>query len=312
MDYNLNIKNKHKFIQSFFCIFFVLSLVFLPYFSNLFAAEVITITARVGPDPIVTPNDPAGAVLLPVTAVKFSGFAYPQAFVYLLKNGQEQIRVTADNTGAFSMTLPELYDDTILYTLYAIDVDSSKSLLLNYPIVVYIGHLTHLSGIRFVPTVSADKSEVNFADSIRIFGYAMPNENLEVIITKKGTINESSALNNLDKKVFNQVSKPDGSYSIEVPVLGFAKGEYTFYVKYKNETKFSKIIRFNVGDSTKLNTVLENIPGDCNFDGVINLVDFSILAFWYKKPNPPVCVDTNKDGIIDLTDFSILAFYWTG
>jgi hypothetical protein len=44
----------------------------------------------------------------------------------------------------------------------------------------------------------------------------------------------------------------------------------------------------------------------------VNLVDFSILAYWYLKPNPDPKVDLNSDGIVDLVDFSILAYYWTG
>jgi hypothetical protein len=41
-------------------------------------------------------------------------------------------------------------------------------------------------------------------------------------------------------------------------------------------------------------------------------VDFSIMAYWYKRPNPPASVDLNGDSKIDLVDFSILAFNWTG
>jgi hypothetical protein len=47
------------------------------------------------------------------------------------------------------------------------------------------------------------------------------------------------------------------------------------------------------------------------------LVDFSIAAYWYKRP----ISDTfkviekqwlNGDGKISLVDFSIIAYYWTG
>ena len=44
----------------------------------------------------------------------------------------------------------------------------------------------------------------------------------------------------------------------------------------------------------------------------VNIVDFSITAFWYNRPSPPPAIDLNKDGKVNLVDFSILAYYWTG
>jgi hypothetical protein len=49
-----------------------------------------------------------------------------------------------------------------------------------------------------------------------------------------------------------------------------------------------------------------------NNDRRVNLVDFSIAAYWYKRSSPPASVDLNGDGKVDLVDFSIMAFYWTG
>lgn len=51
---------------------------------------------------------------------------------------------------------------------------------------------------------------------------------------------------------------------------------------------------------------------DINSDGKVNLIDFSIAAYWYGKPSPPANVDFNADGKVNLIDFSIMAFYWTG
>ncbi len=56
---------------------------------------------------------------------------------------------------------------------------------------------------------------------------------------------------------------------------------------------------------------------DLNCDGRVSLVDFSIAAYWYKKPLSTAFSEIeadrlNGDGRIDLVDFSIMAFYWTG
>jgi hypothetical protein len=77
---------------------------------------------------------------------------------------------------------------------------------------------------------------------------------------------------------------------------------------------FSDSAPFRVGDSTILKTPgsCGTLRGDVNCDGRVNLVDFSIMAFWYKKTGVPIKVDLNNDGTVTLVDFSIMAFNWTG
>ena len=52
------------------------------------------------------------------------------------------------------------------------------------------------------------------------------------------------------------------------------------------------------------------VPLIVKLNGKTNLVDFSILLYWWGKYNP--AVDLNQDGIVNLPDFSILMYYWTG
>jgi hypothetical protein len=81
---------------------------------------------------------------------------------------------------------------------------------------------------------------------------------------------------------------------------------------------FSNAVGFIVGTKNVSNTTKAK-PKKCdlNEDGRCNLVDFSIAAFWYKKPLSADFIlkekkHLNGDGKIDLTDFSIMAYYWTG
>ncbi len=61
-------------------------------------------------------------------------------------------------------------------------------------------------------------------------------------------------------------------------------------------------------------TVTTNFSiADINRDGKVNLIDASILAYWFKRPLSAVAkltADLNLDGKVDLTDFSIFAYYW--
>ena len=49
---------------------------------------------------------------------------------------------------------------------------------------------------------------------------------------------------------------------------------------------------------------------DIDFSYGVDLVDFSILLYWWEKEN--ACTDQNQDGIVNLQDFSIMMYYWTG
>jgi len=269
-------------------------------------SDDVVVSARViDPNIIVTPvpiSNPPGAVnlFLPKIGVSFKGEAYPNAKVTILKNGSALLEVIADNQGYFSASIEEKYESTVLYTIFAQDSLGNKSLLVNYPLAVYSGYITELKNIKFAPTIIGDKSEVAKGDYITIAGYSLPNRLLAL------------SIDGFSKNQYTVTSGIDGSYKITIPLIDYLKGEYTTNIKYLDDTRLSKFLKFVVGDVNKQVVVdSSSLKGDCNRDGVINLIDFSVLAFWYKKANPPACVDTNQDKIVDLIDFSILAYYWT-
>ncbi len=272
------------------------------YALTLTATDTVSVSARVGEEVTTTPGGTTtGGILIPKTAVSFAGQAYPYALVSLLKNGVLKDTIKASSVGDFNITIEEKYDSNVLYSLFAEDTNNNRSLLLNYPVAVQSGFLTQVSGIRFAPTILTDKSQVKAGDYLTVNGYALPNKDLEIVV------------DGMSKKTFTLTSNKDGSYKIVLPINELTKGDYYVYAKYKDDTRVSKFITFKIGDTNTYYTeALSSIPGDCNSDKVINLIDFSVLAFWYGKENPPKCVDTNTDSKIDLVDFSILAFYWTG
>lgn len=62
------------------------------------------------------------------------------------------------------------------------------------------------------------------------------------------------------------------------------------------------------------NASVDKAHGDINGDGKVSLADFSILAYWFKRPLTEQAlssgVDLNHDGKVTLADFSIMAYYW--
>ncbi|MCK5027740.1 MAG: hypothetical protein KAS07_04950, partial [Candidatus Pacebacteria bacterium] len=66
-------------------------------------------------------------------------------------------------------------------------------------------------------------------------------------------------------------------------------------------------------------TVIEEpfLIGDVDYDNKVDIVDFSIAAFWYERILSAAfeTVESerlNGDGVVDLIDFSLMAYYWTG
>ncbi len=50
---------------------------------------------------------------------------------------------------------------------------------------------------------------------------------------------------------------------------------------------------------------------DFNGDGRVDIVDLSILLYYYNEPPKVKCYDLNGNGLVDFPDVSILMFYWT-
>lgn len=258
--------------------------------------EIVSVSAIVGTLPSI---DEGGGGGVYQSGARFSGWAYPGAVVTVQKRDQSFLTVKADNDGSFSIVVPET--DWQLFTLFATDNFGRKSTLLNFPTVLYSGYITDISGIRFAPTITTDKLAVKKGDFITIEGSSLPNTTVSVLFEGD---NES--------KTFSLISNSSGVYNATIPA-NFVEGDYNVRSKYLNDTRTSKFILVTVGSASILRIeATTNIPGDCNVDQRVTLVDFSVLAYWYGKENPPKCVDANSDGIINLIDFSIVAFYWNG
>ena len=107
-------------------------------------------------------------------------------------------------------------------------------------------------------------------------------------------------------------------YNFDTSVL--EKGQH--YTKSKaalngDITDFGKEIGFIVGNNNiYIGSSKKSLKADVNYDLKVNLVDFSIAAYWYKRglseSFKTIEIDKlNGDGKVDLVDFSILAVSYT-
>jgi len=82
---------------------------------------------------------------------------------------------------------------------------------------------------------------------------------------------------------------------------------------------FSESLAFRVGDKDVAFGKISAPAGSCNKNGDLNndkktnIIDFSILLFfWNQKIPKNPCADVNKDGAVNIFDFSIMLFWWNG
>ena len=239
------------------------------------------------------------------TQVVFSGRAYPLSEITLLKDGQTALSTIAGPDANFLMTLSGISTGSYTFSIIGKDKNGLRSTLFTIPIFITAGATTTVSGIFLAPTIDTDKKEVVRGDNVIIFGQTVPSS--LVVISVHST-----------ESFYNVVSDASGGYLYTLDTSPLELGSHA--TKSKTSlvggvvSSFGNTVGFNVrsflNDDKK--PPKECRIADVNCDGHVNLVDFSIVAFWYKKTGIPAKVDLNHDGKVTIVDFSIMAYYWTG
>lgn len=259
------------------------------------------------------PSGGSGGGTVPVvpTMVLFSGYAYPGSTVSILKDGQKVTSVIAGADARFSATLTDIAEGGYLFSVNAMSVAGRRSNSRTFSVYLSRSSVTTISNIVISPTIASDRSEVRKGDTMTVFGESAPNADILISIAYGGLISQRSAKAN-----------PDGIYVDYLDTSLLDLGRY--YVRTMSvlsadlESGYGATLEFSVGEDNVMN---ESLPvcqkADLNCDGKVNLVDFSIAAFWFDQTLKGDAVNRererlNQDGMIDLVDFSIMAYYWTG
>lgn len=255
-----------------------------------------------------------GGILNPSTRVILKGRAYPNAAITIFKDGSVAATPKADLNANFQEEI-SVVGGIYTFSVYAIDTENRRSLTSSFTANVPSGMTTTISDIVIAPTIGADKSEVKIGNDIRFFGYSSPQSQLNVIINSDTVIADKA---NSDKL---------GYWSYDLDSEKLERGDHTTKSQAVTpdnlKSPFSESLAFKVGDNDVLFGKLPSIPplgapacnknGDINNDKRVNIVDFSImLYFWNQRNQKNPCADTNGDGAVNLFDFSIMLFWWTG
>ncbi len=259
------------------------------------------------------PTNPLSGVPITIEAgsevVLLRGTSYPNSIVSILKNGIVVDRVLTNNEGFFSSSLRDLNTGTYTFSVRAEIPGSGSTDLQSFSVVVTTGITTVIDNILIAPTLAIDKSEVRFGDYITLSGKGAPNQVLQLYIISSEDIDT----------VLHFTTKLSGSgeWSYTLKSTDISLGDYTVHVRSENmalSSPRSSVQKFRVGDKNVYIGIrkISTYYCDINNDSFVNLFDFSIMAFWYKRYGFPPNVDLSRDESIDLVDFSILAYCWTG
>jgi hypothetical protein len=240
-----------------------------------------------------------GSTQTPESNLIFSGLAAPNSKVSLIQDFSLVGNVDSDEFGRFSMSVPGGSSNTSNFVLFYTDPTGLKSNPQTF--IVQAGQTANYQNILLPPTITGSHSSIKKGSFIYISGYSAPLASISLSFMPNSPSLETQ-------------TNATGYYTFKVATDNLSLGiqEVKTFIAYQgflSQASFS--FKFLVGAKS---VVYEKpaVCGDFNQDNRVNIVDFSILIYWYGKLTPPGRVDCNQDNKIDIFDVSILMYNWTG
>jgi hypothetical protein len=167
------------------------------------------------------------------------------------------------------------------------------------------GSTTTFSNVFLAPTISGNKTSLSTEENITLSGVTIPNATVNLTV-------------NSDPVLFTTTSDANGNWSQIVQGLLLPAGTHTAQAQATSPSSLvseqSSIITFTVTTPTIEPTQCTGkLDADINCDGFVDLIDFSIMLYYWNQTNPANDrADINNDTLVNEADFSILLFFWTG
>jgi cysteine-rich repeat protein len=236
------------------------------------------------------------------TQINVRGRGYPSRTINFLIDTEQVGSVTADNDGDFEFAA-EASPGTATLGIWSTDTANTRSVTLNNTFDVTQGAITNINGVVLPPTIRVPSQNVDPGAVIAVEGQAVPDAIIELHVDNSSP-------------VFETTSDSNGQWEFSLDTAQLTIAEHTLRARsvtgnppLTTESSFSTSLQLFVGVEGQPST-----PSDLNRDGFVNLIDFSILIFWWQTSggdsDPPA--DINGNGTVSLEDFSILLFNWTG
>ena len=236
------------------------------------------------------------------TQINIAGRAYPNTTINLVLDTENIGTVQTNNSGEFEF-LTGASPGTATLGVWAEDNQGTRSVTFNTTFDVTQAAITNVNNVLLPPTLRLSSQEVDPGDEVVASGQAVPNATIEVHAEPAGYVTEATSGSN-------------GNWETTLDTTEISIGEHTIRARsvsgtgsLTTDSAFSRSVQLFVGVDGQPTS-----NSDLNRDGRVDLIDFSILIFWWGTDggdsDPPA--DINQDGTVGLADFSILLFNWTG
>lgn len=236
------------------------------------------------------------------TQVNIAGRGYPNSTINIILDTENVGSVRANNTGRFEF-LTGVAPGTATLGVWAEDRQGTRSVTFNTTFDVTQAAITNVNNVLIPPTLRVSATEVNPGAVVTVSGQSIPEARVEVHAAPTG-------------QIFETISGSNGDWQLDIDTQQLSIAQHTLRAKsvigtgsLTTDSAFSRSVQLAVGVDGQATS-----NADLNRDGRVDLIDFSILIFWWGTnggdSDPPA--DINQDGIVNLADFSILLFNWTG
>ncbi|MFA6909482.1 MAG: dockerin type I domain-containing protein [Patescibacteria group bacterium] len=234
--------------------------------------------------------------------VVFQGYSSPFSPVRILKDGTQAGTITSTAGSQFSLSITTA-PGTYVFTVIARDARGMDSAPTNVTLNLIDGEQLTISDIFIAPTIGSDKTVYESGDSVILSGYTVPNSTVTLTV-------------NSDPVIYTLLAGANGLWSQAVAASGLDAGNHSAQAQAASGgsllSEFSNLIQFSI-QGPPANACDTAIAADINCDTRVNLVDFSIMLYFWQQTNPANSrADINHNGRVDEPDFSIMLFYWTG
>lgn len=240
-----------------------------------------------------------------IGVLRIIGYGSPGMFVSFAEGATPIGSTTANDIGRFAQVFPGMAETTHTITITGYDIHNRTIPPTIVEVFTKAYELTTVSDIILPPTIELSTNQISPGETIEIFGRGTP-----------------------DYKTMIFTEPPLNSFEVDVDEFGeyqytfsdtenLELGDHRIYALLQNligsQSLFSNTLFFRVtsGQEEPGEEPVCNITrGDINCDESVDLVDFSILLFYWGSNES--LADINNDGTVNLVDFSVMMFYWQG
>lgn len=247
---------------------------------------------------------PTGGDYLPQAQVILDGRAYPSSKVSVLQDGELVDEFNATTDGSFNTLVRNLDRGTYTFGVYATDVNGIRSSVYTSTISIIADTGNLISQIYVPPTISVENDTLEPGALLVASGQGIPETPVELLIFRQSR-------DPIEVLRATSTTNIAGNWTADIEIEGLELGTYLVrarsVIPNVESVEYSSVVYIGIGGEPEPDFGLR---ADINKDGYVNLVDFSILLFYWDTDDYDA--DINLDGLVDITDFSIMVFYWTG